>query len=400
MGLNYKEIGRDFRTDPRRASRALREALQSKQLRADEFSIRKLAEATVPDGREWVETMDPNHGTHDFVESMDAVNTSHFSNITGQITYSAIMENYENDEFKFTALIPTVKTPFSGERIPGVTMLGDGTEVVNEGSAYPTLGVAEDYIDTPPTVKRGGIVPITKEAIFFDRTHLVLSNCAMIGESLGLNKEKRAIDCVIDENTTAHRHKWRGVLPTGGTYNDSTGTHTWDNLSASTGLVDWNNIDAVELLLSSMLDPNTGEPIAVMADTLIVTPQLMYTARRILNATQVLLQVGGYPTTGNVGNTSSPSPIGGGPYSMPYTILSSRLLAARMANGTAEPLTTWYLGNPKKAFVYMENWPITVSQAERNSSLEFTNDIVFQHKASERGAYFVKQPRYMAKATA
>ena len=38
-----------------------------------------------------------------------------------------------------------------------------------------SLGFGEDYIETPSTTKRGFIVPVTKEAIFFDRTHLVLS---------------------------------------------------------------------------------------------------------------------------------------------------------------------------------------------------------------------------------
>ena len=62
---------------------------------------------------------------------------------------------------------------------------------------YPSLGLGEDYIDTPSTTKRGFIVPVTKEAIFFDRTHLILQRAAEVGEVLGLNKEKRLIDLLI-----------------------------------------------------------------------------------------------------------------------------------------------------------------------------------------------------------
>ena len=48
---------------------------------------------------------------------------------------------------------------------------------------YPHLGFGEDYIETPSTTKRGFIVPVTKEAIFFDRTHLILSRAAEAGVS-------------------------------------------------------------------------------------------------------------------------------------------------------------------------------------------------------------------------
>jgi hypothetical protein len=60
-------------------------------------------------------------------------------------------------------------------------------------------------------------VPVTKEAIFFDRTHLVLSRAAEVGEVLGLNKEKRLIDLVIGAK---NNYKWKGT--TFNTYQTST----------------------------------------------------------------------------------------------------------------------------------------------------------------------------------
>ena len=62
--------------------------------------------------------------------------------------------------------------------------------------------------------------------------------------------------------------------------------------------------------------------------------------------------------------------------------------------------TSWFLGNPRKAFAYMENWPLTTVQAPTNSHDEFHRDIVAQYKASERGATATLEPRYMCKATA
>ena len=88
---------------------------------------------------------------------------------------------------------------------------------------YPHLGFGEDYIETPSTTKRGFIVPVTKEAIFFDRTHLVLSRAAEVGEMLGLNKEKRLIDLVIG---VTNNYKWKGT-----TYNTYQTAHAVDQLA-------------------------------------------------------------------------------------------------------------------------------------------------------------------------
>lgn len=389
---NYQQLARDYKNDARKASAELSEALREGHIKPEQFSIRALAENLIPDGREYVSLMDPRHGGG-FQEAMGAVSTTDFSNITGQLIYTKVMEAAEQESFVFTDLIPTVETQFDGEKIPGVTGIGDQAAIVPEGQAYPYAGVTEDYIETPRTTKRGEIVALTKEAIFFDRTNLVIDRASKVGESLGLNKEKRACDCVVDENTTAHRYKWRGNIIA--TYGDNSGTHSWDNLQASNALVDFTDINALELLLAAILDPNTGEPIMVMADTLICNPELVHTARATINATMIRLQAGGFATSGNLYSTESPNPLGGGPFSANYNLVTSRMLPTRMATDTS-----WFLGNPRKAFAYYQNWPITVVTAPSNSEAEFTNDVVLRFKASERGAYATIEPRYMAKATA
>ena len=39
--------------------------------------------------------------------------------------------------------------------------------------------------------------------------------------------------------------------------------------------------------MANILDPNTGEPIIVNADTILVCPELLHAARRIVDATQI-----------------------------------------------------------------------------------------------------------------
>jgi hypothetical protein len=59
----------------------------------------------------------------------------------------------------------------------------------------------------------------------------------------------------------------------------------------------------------------------------------------------------------------------------------------------------WFLGDFRKAFAYMENWPITVAQSPLGSEADFASDIVVRFKASERGAAAVLNPRYIVKNT-
>ena len=374
--------------NPEKFHSDLSEGLRTGQLKMRDFSLRSLFENFVPDGRELVGMYDPRmQASAELRETASVVASSQFAKISGQLLYNAVMEAYQQEAFVFTNIIPTTSTQFNGERIPGIGGIGDEALVVDENQPYPKAGVSQTYIDTPTTTKRGLIVEVSKEAIFFDRTGVLEDRCRRVGEALGLNKEKRAIDCIIDENVTDHRYRWRDTVIA--TYGDNSGTHSWDNLEANNALVDWTDVDNAERLFAGMLDPETGEPILIEPSHIIVTRQLLYTARRIINATQLTVTSPGYATTGNPTETVTSNPIQG------YTIVSTNQLAARMATDTS-----WFLGDPRKAFRYMENWPLTVVQAPANNEAEFTSDVVMRFKASERGAYATIDPRYMVKCTA
>ena len=60
MTLKYRELKRRYELDgAQRTVGHLSEALREGHLRAEDFSIRDLAEALVPDGGEWVRMLDP-----------------------------------------------------------------------------------------------------------------------------------------------------------------------------------------------------------------------------------------------------------------------------------------------------------------------------------------------------
>jgi hypothetical protein len=78
-----------------------------------------------------------------------------------------------------------------------------------------------------------------------------------------------------------------------------------------------------------------------------------------------------------------------------FEVLSSPLVFARDSSATS-----WFIGDFKRAFMYMENWPIQVIQAPPGNEAEFTEDVVARFKVTERGTVAVRDPRYVAKCTA
>jgi hypothetical protein len=385
MTLKYRELKRRYDMDgAEQTVQHLSEALTAGHLEPNDFSLRELAEALVPDGREWVRMLDPRSaGSVSLVESSEAVDTSAFRNITGQLIYTKIIEAYHQEAFVVSKLVDTIVTRLDGEKIPGIARIAETIDEVAPGMPYPHLGFGEDYIETPSTTKRGFIVPVTKETIFFDRTHLVLSRAAEVGELLGLNKEKRLVDQVIG---VTNNYKWKGA--SFNTYQTAT---PWINSLATNELVDWTNVDKAEQLFADMLDPNTGEPVLVRGTTVLVMPAYRHAAHRVFQAAELTFTAAGAPTA-----TIAANPLSG------YRVHDSRLAYRRIvASGVAAATAKkwWFVGDFRRAFAYMENWPITVTQAPTGSEAEFNNDIVLRYKASERGAAAVLNPRYVVKNT-
>lgn len=383
MNIKYREIKRRFELDgPQRTVQHLCGALTERKLRPEDFSLRDLAEALVPDGHEWVRSLDPrSSGGVNLLEAGDGVDATAFLNVASQVVYSKIMDAYQQEAFVVSQLVSTIPTRLDGEKIPGVTGIAEQVGEVHPGMPYPHLGFGEDFIETPATTKRGFIVPVTREAIFFDRTHLVLSRAAEVGEVLGLNKEKRLLDLALG---LTNNYKWRGV-----NHNTYKTAGEWVNELADNELVDWTDVDAAEQLFADILDPNTGEPVLVSANTVLVMPAYRHAAHRIFNAPEIR-----YTSPGAATETLAANPLGN------YRVEESRLAYRRLVAGGVdadEAKKMWLIGDFQKAFAYMENWPITVTQSPVNSEADFNNDIVVRFKASERGAAAVLNPRYVVR---
>lgn len=362
------------------------EALRRGDLRPEDFSLRDLAEALIPEGRHWLQRLDPRRGEAIPILEAEGVDVTAFLQVTGQVVQAKILEGYRHEAFTASRLVSVIPTRLDGERIPGASRLPDAAAEVHPGMPYPHVGFGEDYIETPRTTKRGLIVPVTREAIFFDRTHVVLSRAAEVGEILGRNREKRILDTILGA-VSSYKHNGTAY----DTYYAAGGGGPWVNLLTDNPLIDWTSVDRAEQLFAAMTDPGSGEPVLMRPNTVLVPSPLRHTARRIFAAQQVTFDSGGGTAT------ASPNPLAD------YRVHESRLLLSRItAAGIAadQAKTWWFLGDFARAFAYMENWPITVTQSPAGSEADFNQDIVVRFKASERGTPAVLEPRAVVRCSA
>jgi hypothetical protein len=119
-------------------------------------------------------------------------------------------------------------------------------------------------------------------------------------------------------------------------------------------------------------------------------PPKRYLAHRLFHASSVSYEDGSTTTVSSIRN----------PFAK-YRLVSSRLAYQRLKSQSSitNPEKIWFLGNFRKAFAYMENWGITVTQSMPGDESDFTKDIVIRFKASERGTPAVIDPRYVVKCT-
>lgn len=375
--------------------------LLSRRVNANDFSLREIAEAFC--GPEWVRRLSPRNTSRyahlSLREAGEGVDVTAFSNITGQIVYSEIHQGWDQAGLIGDQLFTTRPTAFDGEKIPGVGLISKEGADIRPGMPYPEAGLSEHYWETPSTTKQGEIVSVTKEAVYFDRTALVTERARGVGKRLRYRKEKKqlavyaGITVTLDggANFNGNNHKWNGT-----SYNTyaTTTNAIGINSKASTPLTDWEDINVAEQLFNELTDPDTGNPIEVMPNTLVVMPARLYVAKRIQTATSVRSTTPGYATSGSPVVTESDNPV------TISKVLTSKLLRKLIVDSGVSAANAddwWFYGDPKQAFLYLENWPLTVVQAPPNSTAEFERDIVDRWKASERGTPYSKDPRYNVK---
>ncbi len=368
----------------RAACQILEEACRRGDIEQDDWSVRELAETFL--GSDWAKKVDMIHtsGFQVFSEETQVgTSVTAFSNITGQLIFNIVNQGWTHSQLIGKMVSTTTRTKFEKEIIPGISTPPVPEGGIPEGAEYPSAGLNEHYWDTPKTIKEGLIIPITKEAIMFDRTGIIVKRAREVGESLAMTKEEQILRAVLGITNT---HIFDGVA-----YNTyMTGPNPWNNLLAAVPLVDYTNIDAARQLLAQMTSPDTGKPLLIGRFDILTMPVLNFTARNIVNATQIRSIALPKETI-----STNPLPNMG---ILESAFARQLLIASGLSAGVTDG--RWYIGDFKKAFGWFQNWDITVVTAPQNSEPEFTRDIQLRYKASYKGGPVVLEPRAVVQVNA
>jgi hypothetical protein len=413
-GLKLREQAREHGVA--NAFAALRENVREKRINlATDISLREMAQSFM--GDDWHEKLKAYNASaagqyaiasgggvagHGLVlrETGVAVDASAFSAITGQLLIDTIREKYEHatkigDEIFTTR--PITNGNLTTQREPGLMRVKHDPAPLNQAQPYPMTSFDPQYVDYPAPEKYGEICALTFEMIFSDLTAQAVESAESVGEITGLWVEYKKLAVFLG---LVNNFSWNGT-----SYNTYQATAPWVNKVTSYALTDWRSVNTVEQLFAQMIDPATGKPIRIQPKDLFVMPTAVYTARRILNATEVRDQ----PSLG----ATATEMLTANPISTNYRVLTSphaRNIAINgfgvigqggIASGSysasnADLITIW--GDFKRAFLWRQVYPPKFVQAPPQNPLEFEQDIVMAVKSSVFGVACVRDPRYVAYA--
>lgn len=395
--------------------------LGERSIRPEQFSLRELAEAII--GPSWRVVFDDSQRSN-FAQLQRARSLSEatgapllestgvgidptafldinaFSSVVGGLIEVKILEAFQNPELIADRLCPPERTRLNGQKVIGLMPIGDAGRKRLPGETHTRVQFGERYVTTPETRENALAVDVNKEAVFFDLTGDILNMASTVGEALAYRKELEVINTIIGGVNTFN---WNGSA-----YNTYQTSKTLGFTNSITNqLIDWESLQADILQFSRQEDPDTGKRILIRPNTLLVNPGKFMTASLITGASAMERRTapGATQSTAVSLSVAQGAP---NPYSGQFNIITSPLLEqqclASTANGglalsVSDATNTWWMMEAGKAFKYMQNYPLTVTQAAPNQYEMLDRGIIASYFANERGIPAVISPWHAVKNT-
>ena len=343
---------------PQQVTKVLLEAIQKDEIKADEFSLRELYEgltgvscrpgrikspqAFLVDGKVvWGDT------------KKEAIGTGSFEKITGALINKKVIEGYGSVNVIWPNLVTTMAGTLKKETIAGMTAQVFPEEVP-EGANYEGSGIEEKYV-TVQTAKYGRIVEVTEEMVFMDQTGQVLTRAKGIGEMAATKKEKLILDGVQDVNANV----WNPKDTAQAFYSNAATNHNTDNLQASNAF-NASGLAAIEKLAQAAVDDSVQQnPILVN----IIGMPALFPVDLMEEAWELAMSPMHPETAENARNY----------WAGKYTPFTSPYI-------TAQSTSSWFLGDFKKDFWWVEIFPLQTFDAAPNNYRSFEADIKSRHK--------------------
>ncbi len=364
------------------------------RIRPERFSLRSLWEGIVGPCDETLEiAMGSGRGGYFEPQMMEGeaggLASTMFPSAVGMLIATKVIEGYDAPGFVGDQLVTNSPSTLRGERMVGFTGV-QGLKVVGEGDEYEDSTMGEKYVTTTET-KRGRLISITEETVFFDQTGEILRRAGNIGRRAREERERRIIRGVADVSSTERVYRPLGTaeqLYSSGNSN---------LLSTATPLVDWTDIQEVMTFHANNItddretdDEGSAQPIAWMPTHLLTSTELSGVTARIFSAMITTSGSVEAPASGildalGVGNIK--------PVSSPY-------LDVAAGADQWDDASDWLLGDFPRQFVYKEIWPIQTFRAPPQADAQFRRDILAQFKVREYGDINAVEERLVIKVNA
>ena len=371
------------------------------KLKAEDVSIRALWEGMVGPVDETLQMARRGGDRFNYIDvQQEAVESTGFPSATGVLIASKVIEGYNAPGYIGDDLVTVMPSRLKSERIVGFTSL-EGPQEVPEGAPYGESGFTEKYVTTE-TAKKGRILEITEEAIFFDQTGQILMRAQRLGEMTRDEREEIIVAGVLDVGGAAGVGSYKPVYRPGGTAVALYSAGNTNYLATATPLVDWTDVDEVlQYHAENVKDDRavSGErrPIIWMPKIILVARKLAGTGARILSATEV--------RSGDITAGAGVQTISGNPLAnivSGLTVKSSALIdyLAGVAGSAYDDSDDWFVGDFKKQFVWQEIWPLQTFRAPESDDARFRRDIVARFKVRYYGGIAAIDHRYVMKVNA
>ena len=363
--IQFKSLLENY--DLREVAGKLREDLRAKKVKPESLSLRRLWEQAVGPTEQTLEGTLAETG---FVSTLkEAVDTTAFNVITGEVLAQSVMDAYNARESVADGLVEVVPSNRKSETVVGFTSL-EGLNEVPEGMPYEDSGLGEKVVQIDNT-KYGRILSITEEAIQFDQTGELLSRAARFGLKARIKRERLILEGVVDANYAAGVS---GVYKPNGSVTQMYSA-TNGNLNTSAGDIDDTNLGTAYTALRTTTDEE-DDYIMTSSDLILMChPGVVKTAFVYANSTLL-------------------------PGSTNNDVNYWKGMLRPVENPYIADQTTWLLGDFRAQFRWQEVWPIQVLRAIPGNDYEFHRDIRAAYKVRFFGGVGAIDHRFVQKQTA
>ncbi len=393
--------------------------LREAQISPDEFSVRDLAYEFL--GRDYVDGLTNEKGADlDLREAVNPVLSSNFQNINafnqtvGGLIEQRVLAGYLLPEYIADTVFETMPTTVNGGKMIGIPNVQLSPGFTPEGQEHSEMGLTERWVIAPTNKKKTKKLALTKEAVAYDLTGELMNQGESMGKSLGYEKEYWCAATAMGVNiaagtpgfvdgitTNTFIYKGQPTDTPNATYQTAAGTGTSAKYNFinkfQNVMADFSDFQNVQAKLNLMREFETGYPILASMSDVLVSPNAVYQAKVIINATQVLATTGTSGLSGSAGlGTFAGNPIPN--VNLIASNIWNKVLVDQGVSQTNADIR-WWAGQFKKAFVWREVWSMNVLQANPTSTELIDKQIVNTWFASWYGTPMVRDPHYVVNST-